>query len=64
LEPFRTQRRHYRFDESQLRPVRNKIGMVFQERGLFDSTAVYDNVAYRLHEEGVPEEEVEREVRE
>ena len=30
---------------------------------LFDSLSVYDNVAYRLHEQGVPEEEVEQEVR-
>jgi phospholipid/cholesterol/gamma-HCH transport system ATP-binding protein len=51
------------FDESQLKPVRDKIGMVFQEGGLFDSLSVYDNVAYRLHEEVVPEEDVEREVR-
>ncbi|MGH9881316.1 MAG: ABC transporter ATP-binding protein [Pyrinomonadaceae bacterium] len=51
------------FDESQLKPVRDKIGMVFQEGGLFDSLSVHDNVAYRLHEEGVPEEDVEREVR-
>jgi phospholipid/cholesterol/gamma-HCH transport system ATP-binding protein len=51
------------YDESQLKPVRDKIGMVFQEGGLFDSLSVYDNVAYRLHEEDVPEEDVEREVR-
>jgi phospholipid/cholesterol/gamma-HCH transport system ATP-binding protein len=50
-------------DESQLKPVRDKIGMVFQEGGLFDSLSVYDNVAYRLHEEAMPEEDVEREVR-
>jgi len=37
--------------------------MVFQEGALFDSLSVYDNVAYRLHEQGVPEEEVEPEVR-
>jgi phospholipid/cholesterol/gamma-HCH transport system ATP-binding protein len=49
-------------DESQLKPARDKIGMVFQEGGLFDSLSVYDNVAYRLHEENVPEEDVEREV--
>ncbi len=30
---------------------------------LFDSLSVYDNVAYRLHEQGVLEEEVEPEVR-
>jgi phospholipid/cholesterol/gamma-HCH transport system ATP-binding protein len=50
------------YDESQLKPARDKIGMVFQEGGLFDSLSVYDNVAYRLHEEGMPEEDVEREV--
>ncbi len=50
------------YDESQLKPARDKIGMVFQEGGLFDSLSVYDNVAYRLHEEGTPEENVEREV--
>jgi phospholipid/cholesterol/gamma-HCH transport system ATP-binding protein len=30
---------------------------------LFDSLSVYENVAYRLHEAGVAEEEVEHEVR-
>jgi phospholipid/cholesterol/gamma-HCH transport system ATP-binding protein len=51
------------YDESQLKPVRDKLGMVFQEGGLFDSLSVYDNVAYRLHEEEVPEKDVEREVK-
>src|SRR6266511_1023874 len=50
------------YNETQLKPVRDKIGMIFQEGGLFDSLSVYDNVAYRLHEEDVPEEDVEREV--
>lgn len=50
-------------DETDLQHVRNKIGMVFQEGGLFDSLSVYDNVAYRPHELDVPEEDVEREVR-
>jgi phospholipid/cholesterol/gamma-HCH transport system ATP-binding protein len=50
------------YDDSQLKPARDKIGMVFQEGGLFDSLSVYDNVAYRPHEEGMPEEDVEREV--
>ena len=49
--------------EAQMMSVRKKIGMVFQEGALFDSLSVYDNVAYRLHEQGVPEEEVESEVR-
>jgi len=49
--------------EHQMMSVRKKIGMVFQEGALFDSLSVYDNVAYRLHEQGVPEDEVEPEVR-
>src|SRR5215207_3310399 len=51
------------YSEAQMMSVRKKIGMVFQEGALFDSLSVYDNVAYRLHEQGVPEEEVEQEVR-
>ena len=51
------------YSEDQMMAVRKKIGMVFQEGALFDSLSVYDNVAYRLHEQGVPEEEVEPEVR-
>jgi phospholipid/cholesterol/gamma-HCH transport system ATP-binding protein len=51
------------YSEEQIMSVRKKIGMVFQEGALFDSLSVYDNVAYRLHEQGVPEEEVEPEVR-
>lgn len=51
------------FSEVQMMRVRKKIGMVFQEGALFDSLSVYDNVAYRLHEQNVSEDEVEREVR-
>jgi phospholipid/cholesterol/gamma-HCH transport system ATP-binding protein len=51
------------FNEAEMMHVRKKIGMVFQEGALFDSLSVYDNVAFRLHEQGVPEEEVEPEVR-
>src|SRR5437870_5825206 len=51
------------YDEVQMMRVRKKIGMIFQEGALFDSLSVYDNVAFRLHEQGVPEEEVEPEVR-
>lgn len=43
--------------ERELFKLRAHIGMVFQESALFDSLSVEDNVAYRLHEEGVPEEE-------
>src|ERR1041385_2714990 len=51
------------YSEDQMMRVRRKIGMVFQEGALFDSLSVYDNVAFRLHEQGVPEDEVEPEVR-
>jgi phospholipid/cholesterol/gamma-HCH transport system ATP-binding protein len=51
------------YSEAQMVNVRKKIGMVFQEGALFDSLSVYDNVAYRLHEQGLPEEQVEPEVR-
>src|ERR671927_694418 len=51
------------YTEDQMMKVRKNIGMVFQEGALFDSLSVYDNVAFRLHEQGVPEEEVEPEVR-
>src|SRR5215211_7956112 len=51
------------YTEAQMMSVRRKMGMVFQEGALFDSLSVYDNVAYRLHEQAVPEEEVEQEVR-
>ncbi|MEJ7578122.1 MAG: ATP-binding cassette domain-containing protein [Pyrinomonadaceae bacterium] len=49
--------------EVEMMKVRKNIGMIFQEGALFDSLSVYDNVAYRLHEQGVPEAEVEEEVR-
>ena len=51
------------YSEVQMMHVRKKIGMIFQEGALFDSLSVYDNVAFKLHEQGVPEEEVETEVR-
>jgi phospholipid/cholesterol/gamma-HCH transport system ATP-binding protein len=51
------------YTEQQMMRVRKKIGMIFQEGALFDSLSVYDNVAFKLHEQGVPEEEVEPEVR-
>lgn len=51
------------YTEAEMMEVRRKIGMVFQEGALFDSLSVYDNVAYRLHEQNIDEAEVEREVR-
>src|SRR2546423_88302 len=52
-----------KLEETEMQRVRDLVGMVFQEGALFDSLSVYDNVAYRLHEHEVPEEEIEREVR-
>ncbi len=49
--------------EQEMMPVRQKIGMVFQEGALFDSLSVYENVAYRLREQHVDEDEIETEVR-
>src|ERR1044071_3818905 len=50
-------------DEEALNRVRQRIGVAFQEGALFDSLSVYDNVAFRCHERGVPEEIIEPEVR-
>jgi phospholipid/cholesterol/gamma-HCH transport system ATP-binding protein len=44
--------------ERDLYPLRERVGMVFQESALFDSMTVHDNVAFRMLEEGVPEQEV------
>lgn len=52
-----------RYNEVQMMRIRKKIGMIFQEGALFDSLSVYENVAFKLHEQGVPEDEVEGEVR-
>src|SRR5712692_5572632 len=51
------------YTEAQMMSVRRKIGMIFQEGALFDSLSVYENVAFKLHEHGVLEDEVESEVR-
>jgi len=50
--------------EKELLPFRRKVGFVFQEGALFDSMTVADNVAYRLREDGMAEEEIEPRVRE
>lgn len=50
--------------ESELRPIRRRMGIVFQEGALFDSLSVYENVAYPLREEGLSDEAlIERRVR-
>ena len=44
--------------EREIFAMRAHVGMVFQESALFDSLDVEDNVAYRLHEDHVPEPEI------
>ena len=50
--------------EKELLDIRRQLGFVFQEGALFDSLTVAENVAFRLREEGVAEEEIDRRVRE
>jgi phospholipid/cholesterol/gamma-HCH transport system ATP-binding protein len=50
--------------ENELLHFRQRIGFVFQEGALFDSMTVGENVAYRLREEHVNEEEIEPRVKE
>ena len=53
-----------RMSEQELFELRRRVGIVFQESALFDSLKVYENVAFRLMEEKIPAEEIERRVRE
>ncbi|HXA57098.1 MAG TPA: ATP-binding cassette domain-containing protein [Candidatus Acidoferrum sp.] len=50
--------------ESELLNFRRHLGFVFQEGALFDSMTVANNVAFRLREENVADEQVESQVRE
>jgi phospholipid/cholesterol/gamma-HCH transport system ATP-binding protein len=50
--------------EAGLLEFRREIGFVFQEGALFDSLPVSENVAYRLREENVDDDEIEARVRE
>jgi phospholipid/cholesterol/gamma-HCH transport system ATP-binding protein len=50
--------------ETDLLDFRRHLGFVFQEGALFDSMTVADNVAFRLREENVADEEVETRVHE
>jgi phospholipid/cholesterol/gamma-HCH transport system ATP-binding protein len=53
-----------RMSEKELFELRRRVGIVFQESALFDSLKVWENVAFRLMEEKIPFEEIERRVRE
>jgi phospholipid/cholesterol/gamma-HCH transport system ATP-binding protein len=48
--------------EVDLFALRVRIGMVFQESALFDSMTVHDNVAFRMMEENVADDEVQQRV--
>jgi phospholipid/cholesterol/gamma-HCH transport system ATP-binding protein len=50
--------------EEKLFELRARAGIVFQESALFDSLNVRANVAYRMMEEHLSEEEIDRRVRE
>lgn len=52
--------------EEQLRLIRQRMGMVFQQGALFDSMTVGENIAFSLieHDGNIPDEELERTVRE
>jgi phospholipid/cholesterol/gamma-HCH transport system ATP-binding protein len=50
--------------ESELLAARRQIGFVFQEGALFDSLTVGENVAYRLYEDHVEEDEIQSRVKE
>ena len=50
--------------EQQLFDLRRRVGIVFQESALFDSLTVRDNVAFRLMEEHISDEEIDHRVRE
>jgi ABC-type transporter Mla maintaining outer membrane lipid asymmetry ATPase subunit MlaF len=52
-------------DETELLQIRgNRMGIVFQEDSLFTGLTVYENVAYRFDERGVPSAETEKAVME
>ncbi|MBI4458763.1 MAG: ATP-binding cassette domain-containing protein [Acidobacteria bacterium] len=54
-----------RLDEGKLYPIRQKIGMVFQESALFDSLTVGENVGSVFEQTPeIPADEAERRVRE
>ncbi|TAM78741.1 MAG: ATP-binding cassette domain-containing protein [Acidobacteria bacterium] len=51
--------------EKGMRDIRQRMGIVFQEGALFDSLSVYENVAYRLREAGMRNEDaIEHKARE
>ena len=49
-------------DEEEITPIRKEFGYLFQSAALFDSMSLYDNVAFPLREERLPEAEVRKRV--
>src|ERR1035437_4410029 len=49
-----------RMSEQELLERRRRVGIVFQKSAFFDSLKVYENVAFRLMEEKISAEEIER----
>ncbi len=52
-----------RMSEQDLFELRRRVGIVFQESALFDSLTVRENVAFRLMEERISEQEIDQRVR-
>jgi phospholipid/cholesterol/gamma-HCH transport system ATP-binding protein len=50
--------------ENEIFALRSSVGMVFQEGALFDSLNIRDNVGYRLMEEHIADNEIDRRVEE
>jgi D-methionine transport system ATP-binding protein len=51
-------------NKSELREVRKKIGIIFQQFNLFDSMTVFENIAFPLKVAGYPKEKIESRVHE
>lgn len=51
-----------KLNKKELRNVRKKIGMIFQQFNLFDSRTVYENVAFPLEISGYKKEEIKERV--
>jgi len=49
-------------DEQEITPIRKEFGFLFQSAALFDSMTLYDNVAFPLREERLPEAEIRKRV--
>lgn len=53
-----------RMSEEELFAIRRRVGIVFQESALFDSLTVRDNVAFRLMEEHLSDDDIDQRVKE